>query len=160
MKPPPVFEVARLVSGETDRLRELVSLFGEAFEEPEIYLKSQPDDSYLAALLERSSFIAVVASVDEKIIGGLVAYELPKFEQARSELYIFDLAVSEPFRRSGVATSLIQEVTRIAEGMNAWVVYVQATDGDLPPISLYSKLGKHEKVHHFEIEVPWKHPDP
>jgi aminoglycoside 3-N-acetyltransferase I len=38
-------------------------------------------------------------------VGGLIAYELEKFERARSELYIYDLAVAEDHRRRGVATA-------------------------------------------------------
>ena len=37
------------------------------------------------------------------MIGGLVAYVLPKFEQARSEIYLYDLAVDAAHRQRGVA---------------------------------------------------------
>jgi aminoglycoside 3-N-acetyltransferase I len=42
----------------------------------------------------RSSFIAVVAFKGGDAVGGLAAYELKKFEQERSEIYIYDLAVA------------------------------------------------------------------
>ena len=35
----------------------------------------------------------------DEVVGGLAAYELRKFEQARSEFYLYDLAVSEAHRR-------------------------------------------------------------
>lgn len=48
------------------------------------------------------------------VVGGLVAYELAKFEQERSEVYIYDLAVLASHRRQGVATALIAELKSLA----------------------------------------------
>ncbi len=42
-----------------------------------------------------------VALNDGLVVGGLTAYVLDKFEQARKELYIYNLAVSEAHRRLG-----------------------------------------------------------
>ena len=42
------------------------------------------------------------------MVGALAAYELLKFEAERSEIYIYDLAVLEEFRRRGIATALIE----------------------------------------------------
>ena len=86
-----------------------------------------------------------------EVLGGLVAYELPKFEQARSEIYIYDLAVAEAHRRRGVATALIRRLQAIAAERGAWVIFVQADRGDDPAIALYSKLGTREDVLHFDI---------
>ncbi len=91
----------------------------------------------------------------ETIVGGLVAYELPKFEQSRSELYIYDLAVRESHRRQGVATALIEHLQTIARERGAWVIFVQADTGeeDAAAIALYEKLGEREEVLHFDIPV-------
>ena len=93
----------------------------------------------------------MAASCDGKVIGGLAAYVLPKFEQARSELYIYDLAVDEVHRRRGVATALIAELRRIAADRGVYVIFVQADHGDEPAIALYTKLGVREDVLHFDI---------
>jgi aminoglycoside 3-N-acetyltransferase I len=91
--------------------------------------------------------------MDDGVAGGLVAYELDKFERARREIYIYDLAVTERHRRRGIATALIQELTSIAERRGAYVVYVQADYGDDPAIALYDSLGVREEVLHFDIAV-------
>ena len=49
-----------------------------------------------------------------EVIGDLAAYELKKFEQERSELYIYDLAVAAPHRRYGVTTARISRLKLIA----------------------------------------------
>lgn len=84
------------------------------------------------------------------MVGGLVAYVLTKFEQARSEAYVYDLAVDERFRRQGIATALIREVQRVSKAKGAYVVFVQADYGDDPAVALYSKLGTREEVLHFD----------
>ena len=88
-----------------------------------------------------------------QVVGGLVAYELVKFEQERSEIYIYDLAVAAPHRRMGIATALIEATRRIARERNAHVVFVQADVDDQPAVELYNKLGRVENVLHFDIEV-------
>ena len=76
-----------------------------------------------------------------------------KIEQARSELYIYDLAVDEAHRRPGVATALIRALQAHARQCGAWVVYVQAEYEDPPAIALYQKLGTREEVLHFDLPV-------
>jgi len=77
---------------------------------------------------------------------------LPKFEQPRKEIYIYDLAVAEAHRRRGIATAMIEELRRIAAAIGAWVIFVQADYGDDPAVALYTKLGTREDVMHFDIE--------
>ena len=89
----------------------------------------------------------------EDVVGGLAAYELEKFEQARSEVYIYDLAVREDHRRRGVATGLIRALGRIAKERGAYVMFVQADPQDAPAIRLYESLGSREDVHHFDIST-------
>ena len=131
--------------------RSLLALFGAAFDDRKTYLSAQPDDDYLRRLLASDTFIAVATLDGMTVIGGLAAYVLPKFEQARSEIYIYDLAVHEQHRRKGVATSLIGELKRLAAERGAYVIYVKADYGDDPAIALYSKLGTREDVMHFDI---------
>lgn len=132
-------------------MRELLHCFGEAFDDPESYSSAQPDDRYLNELLSGEQFFALAAIVDDRVVGGLAGYELRKFEQSRSELYIYDLAVLEPYRRQGIASALIERAKAVARERGAWVLYVQADLGDEPAIALYSKLGSREDVLHFDI---------
>lgn len=131
----------------------LLTMFGEAFDDPATYGKNRPSPAYLDELLGGPSFIALAAVADGGVVGGLAAYELRKFEQPRSEVYIYDLAVAEAHRRQGIATALIRELGGIAKQRNAWVVYVQADLTDPPAIALYTKLGTREDVLHFDIPV-------
>ena len=151
----PGFSIKLLHSDDVALLENLLTVFGEAFGEPDTYGARRPSASYLARLLGNDSFFALVALVGGKVVGGLAAYELRKFEQERSEVYIYDLAVLEAHRRQGIATALIEELRAIAAARGAWVIFVQADTGieDEPAIALYTKLGAREEVLHFDISI-------
>ena len=128
-------------------------LFAEAFDDPESYAAHPPSDEYAAEQLARRDTILLVAETGGETVGALAGYVLHKFEQARSEIYIYDLAVAEAWRRRGVATALIQSLRGIARQAGAWVIYVQADTlpEDEPARALYDKLGTREEVLHFDI---------
>lgn len=151
--PSPAAALRRLKAGDVPLLRQLNALFGEVFAEAETYGGAPPTEAYLEALLAKEHVVVLVATAGEAVIGGLVAYELEKFERMRREIYIYDLAVDAGHRRRGVATALIGHLHGIAAERGAWVIYVQADHGDDPAIALYDKLGTREEVLHFDIAV-------
>jgi aminoglycoside 3-N-acetyltransferase I len=140
-----------LGAGDVLALRGMLEMFGLAFEDRQSYCANQPDDAYLAQLLSNPNFLALAAYSGSEVIGGLAGYVLPKFEQARSEFYIYDLAVAESHRRGGVATALIKELKLQACKRGVYVIFVQADYGDDPAVALYTKLGVREDVMHFDI---------
>jgi aminoglycoside 3-N-acetyltransferase I len=144
--------IAVLTPRDFPTLRRMLNLFGREFEDAPTYSTWQPDDLYLARLLGSDTFIAIAAMEGELVVGGLAGYVLPKFEQPRSEFYIYDLAVASTRRRQGIATAMIQELRRLAAARGICFIYVQADYGDEPAVALYTKLGKREDVMHFDIE--------
>jgi len=148
-------DIRQLGPGDLPQLHELLRVFGEAFDDVETYGARPPGDEYLRELLASPGCIVLVAMAGGAVAGGLVAYELRKFEQARSEIYIYDLAIAAPHRRQGLATALIRHLQSLAAGRGAWVIYVQADTGpdDAAAIALYTKLGTPERVLHFDIPV-------
>jgi aminoglycoside 3-N-acetyltransferase I len=149
------FTIRVLRSDDVVLMEGMSAMFGQAFNEPETYVgAARPREAYLRRLLGGDSFIAVAALQRGEVVGGLAAYELRKFEQERSEIYIYDLAVSAAHRRRGIATALIQQLKVIAAARGAYVIYVQADLEDSPAIALYTMLGTREDVLHFDIPVP------
>ncbi len=146
-----LFDILRLTPADVDVARQMNAMFAQAFEDMGNYAHAPPDDAYLRGLLAQPGTIALVAVGDDAVIGALTAYTLSKFEQARSEVYIYDLAVAADWRRRGVATALIAAVQAAARANGAWAVFVQADYGDEPAIALYTKLGTREDVMHFDL---------
>jgi aminoglycoside 3-N-acetyltransferase I len=140
-----------LEAADLDAFRRMLDMFGGAFEDEQTYCARQPDDAYLARLLSNPDFLAIAAFSQSELVGGLAGYVLPKFEQARSEFYLYDLAVAAAHRRRGVATALIEELKRQARQRGVYVIFVQADYGDDAAVALYSKLGAREDVMHFDI---------
>lgn len=133
--------------------KKLNEVFAEAFEDPETHLTKKPTDQYLEKLLSKNHFIAIAAFSGEKVVGGLVAYVLEKYEQERSEIYIYDLAVDLNYRRQGIARQLIIELKGIAKVLGSWVIFVQADRVDTPAVKLYQSMGSQEEPFHFDIAV-------
>lgn len=146
--------IQRLTSRELALMQALLAFFGEVFDDVDTYTGNSSGEAYLRQLLDSDSFITLVALKASEVVGGLAAYELKKFEQERSEIYIYDLAVAAGHRREGIATALIRALGGIAEARRAHAILVQADPGDEPAIALYTKLGVRENVLHFDISVP------
>ena len=147
------FSVLTLGPKDLPLMRSVLSMFGAAFHEVETYSKAQPTSHYLEDLLGSDTFIAIAAVQDDQVVGGIAAYFLPKFEQERSEIYIYDLAVAEKHRRRGIATAMIAELQHIGSLRGAYVIFVQADRGDRAAVALYTKLGIREDVLHFDIPI-------
>lgn len=149
------YRINRITRNDVGQMNALLKTFGEVFNEMDTYMGNPPTTDYMQRLLGSDTFIALAASKDGQVVGGLAAYELRKFEQERSEIYIYDLAVSAEHRRKGIATALIQELQAIGADRGAYVIFVQADTGpeDEAAIALYSKLGIRENVLHFDIPV-------
>jgi aminoglycoside 3-N-acetyltransferase I len=153
--------IRRLQPHDLGLMHALLDLFGEVFDEKATYGSARPSTGYQRRLLGDAGFVALTMLRGSEVVGGLVAYELRKFEQERSELYVYDLAVAGPYRRMGIATALIEHLKGIAAARGAYVIFVQADRDDAAAIALYSKLGAREDVLHFDIAVaPSPAPEP
>jgi aminoglycoside 3-N-acetyltransferase I len=145
----------QLTSDDIALMEDLLTMFGEAFDDMESYTRHRPSAAYLRRLLGGDSCVVLTAVKGGVVVGGIAAYELRKFEQERSEMYIYDLAVAKAHRREGTATALIEGLKKVAAARGAYVMFVQADTGveDEPAIALYTKLGVREDVLHFDIPV-------
>ena len=136
-------------------MRAMLTMFGEAFEERSTYTQAQPEDSYFRELLSSGAFIAIAALSGARVVGGLAAYVLPKFEQARTEIYIYDLAVEADRRRQGIATAMIEELKkRLAPGppTSSMCKQIKVTKRQ----SLCTRNWESEKMSFISISPPLK----
>ena len=128
-------------------------IFADAFDEERTFFTAPPSDAYFEKLLSNAHFVMLSARINGIPVGALAAYELVKYEQERSEFYIYDLAVAEPFRRQGVARTMIEALKPIARSAGAWVIFVQADREDEPAVALYRSMGVEEEPLHFDIPL-------
>ena len=145
------YTLRQLGTEDVEVIKQLLEVFAEAFGDMTAYQSAVPSDEYLRSLLAKPGFIVLVALTNDRVVGGLAAYVLEKFEQERREIYIYDLAVQEQHRRKGLARGLINELRHIARKRGVYVIYVQADKIDDAAIKLYQSLGTKEDVFHFDI---------
>lgn len=146
----------RLGAEDVASLKQLRVVFAEAFAEQAHWNTNPPPDSYSVELLRDTNYIALVAlNHDERVVGGLVAYVLPKIDQPYPELYLYDLAVDQAYRRQGIATQLIETLKGIGKELKATVIFVQADNVDHGAVALYEKLcdSKETDITHFDIQI-------
>jgi aminoglycoside 3-N-acetyltransferase I len=133
-------------------MRRVQELFSDASEDPAHYASNLPEDDYLASLPASPGFVCLAAPRRGRVIGAAAACVLPKFEQARSELYLYDLAVHAAHRRQGVATALIGALQHLASQRDIVEVYVQADADDDAAVALYTRLGRGAPVLQFDFD--------
>ena len=118
---------------------------------------SSASDEYVRQLLSKADLHVIVATASEKVVGGLVAYELPMFKEETSEMYLFELGVNEDFRRRGIASALIDSLKEVSAKKKIDIMYVGAWADNLPAVELYKKTGGNgREVMEFTYELDQK----
>lgn len=146
--------ITQLTKQDVPKLQKLNELFGAVFEDADNYQSRLPRAEYLADFLAQWQNIVLVAEQDGQIVGGLVAYCLTKFEQERKEVYLYDLAVSADHQRHGIGKLLMNELRTVAKSLGAYIVFVQADEGD-EAVAFYESLQPVEnlKTRNFDFDI-------
>src|SRR5689334_24045319 len=87
---PEKLEVRQLIPADLSSFIVLIHLFNKVFEED---ASAIGNETTLLKLLRDKGFIAVVAFYENEPVGGLTAYELPRYYSENSEIFLYDLAV-------------------------------------------------------------------
>lgn len=133
-----VVEYKKLQSGDDSKFSELVLLFNKEFESPTLnYVNSEN----IRKLLNNPNFVCFVAYIDNKIVGGLTAFELEMYDREGSSMYLYDLAVSKEYQRNGIGSRLVYEIIGFCKSKAIKDLFVQADDVDQHAIEFYKKVG-------------------
>lgn len=112
------------------------------------------DDDYLARLLSNEGFMCFAAIMNETVIGGLTAYELPMYHAAYSECYVYDVGVKPEYQRMGAGRQLIAELKAYCGMRNIKTMFVEAQMADNDAIEFYRSTGASEEgVVHFNYDI-------
>jgi aminoglycoside 3-N-acetyltransferase I len=95
-----------------------------------------------------------VALKEKQVVGGITGYELPMYLKEEKEMYLYDLAVDENYRRQGIASSLIEELKRYSKENNIKTIFVEAEEEDTGAVNFYKSLKAEElRAQHFNILI-------
>ncbi len=96
---------------------------------------------YLKNLLARDDFHVVAAFAKDEIIGGLTAYELPKYKSEKVEMFLYELVVEKSHRRKGVATKLLKFINKICAEKGISEMFLATEIDNESARNLYEKTG-------------------
>jgi len=141
------FEIKQLGKEDLAMFKSLVSMFNTVFEEEDPTIGS---DANSLKLLGSPSFIALAAVSENKVLGGLTAYELPIVYSDMSEILLYDMAVQSEYQRMGIGKGLIQSLKEYCLKHGIKEFFVMAHEEDQHAIEFYYATGgKSEKVVNF-----------
>jgi aminoglycoside 3-N-acetyltransferase I len=96
---------------------------------------------YAHGFLADPRHFVIIAEIGGDPVGYLLAYRLERIDRPSAKMFIYEIDVSEPHRRKGIGTSLInaiREVVRRDELMNAFVITNYANEG---AVAFYKSTG-------------------
>lgn len=144
-------EIKQLKPGDIGHFEALINVFEEVFGMDHFLL---PDQEYLEDLLQREGFMVYVAVFDGQVVGGLTAYILPSYYFQSSEVYIYDLAVSQPFQRKGTGRKLIDTIKADCRAAGLRELFIQVDPTDQHAVDFYLATGgKAEEAIHFSYPL-------
>lgn len=108
-----------------------------------------PQKAYLNKLLTKDDFHIYVAIQDQKVVGGLTAYELPMFDTEINEIFLYEIGVSENYRRQGIAKALIQQLVEYCQQNNIEVIFLGTELENDAAKQLYLSTGGAMEI------IPW-----
>lgn len=126
-------EIRKLKPNEIELAKELILMFG--FDDKN---SSLPSDAYVAEMLLRQDFHVIVALENEKLIGGLTAYEMKMFKRETTEMFLYEIEVAEDYRKKGIGKALIEFLKRICTGKGIVEMFVGTEKDNTAARHLYS----------------------
>jgi aminoglycoside 3-N-acetyltransferase I len=148
------YEIKKFGPDDISLAQETFLLFKKVFDGIDITSKELPDEPYLKHLLATPTFHMWGAMADNKIVGGLTAYEFEMYLKKEKEAYLYDLAVDEKYRRQGIARALVDAAKQYAKEHGVSTLLVEAQEEDVGAVEFYHSLNAEmQKVVHFNINT-------
>lgn len=131
-------EIKKLDSSDVHLAEELILMFG--FSEGsrhQIYSSTE----YVRKMLAKDDFHVIVALENDKLVGGLTAYEMMMFKRETTEMFLYEIEVAEDFQRKGIGKALIEFLKKICEEKGIVEIFVGTEDDNFAARKLYSSTG-------------------
>ncbi len=142
-------EIRRIGLGDLSVFIDLVGVFQKAFTAP---VEGVAHSSYLNELLDREGMVIIIVVLEGRVVGGLTAHEMPRWDRPSTELYIYDIGILPEFQRRGLGRKLMEFLQVYARNRGIRDYFVEANLEDRGAISFYRAIGgSTEPVVHFNF---------
>jgi aminoglycoside 3-N-acetyltransferase I len=139
--------IRRLTKSDGAIFQQQIQLFGEVFDEENPGATSA---AYLETLLENPAFIAFAILQEQEVWGGATAYILPLYQQAKTEVFLYDIAIHPDYQRQGLGAKLLSSLIAHCRQEGLGEVFVATHEEDAGALDFYRATGgREEKVRHF-----------
>lgn len=128
-------EIYKLSHKETGHFIDLIEIFKQVFEDD----RPVPPSQYLNNLLHNQNFMVFVATVNNKVVGGLTIYVLHQYYCTKPIAYIYDVAVKPEFQGKSIGKALISEACNYCKENGFDEAYVEAESNDVDAVNFYRK---------------------
>lgn len=141
-------EISKINSTNIDDFIDLIKLFKDVFESDNSTI---PESKHLQKLLDDFDFIAFVAKANKKVVGGLTAYVLHRYDSEKPSAYIYDIAVTTHLQRKGIGKLLIVSLKDYCLKNGFVEMFVQAETDDHQAVNFYktTPISSEMKATHF-----------
>ncbi len=99
----------------------------------------------LAQYFKEANHIMVVARSDERVIGQVLGV-IGRHPDKPTELYIDDMAVSEPFQRKGIATKMLKKVFAVGASIGCKEIWVATEPDNEAAKACYNSLNLSSRI--------------
>lgn len=130
------FEIKKLEPNEIGLAHELILLFG--FEGGN---RALPSAEYTAEMMARNDFHVIVALENNRLIGGLTAYEMKMFKRETTEMFLYEIEVEAFHRQQGVGKALIEFLKQICREKGIVEMFVGTEKDNSAARALYAATG-------------------
>ena len=124
----------QLVTTNINDFKGLLDVFEEVFQWVDY---RYPTDEKLHHLLKNTNFLAVVAKIENQVVGGLTAYILDSYEVEKPSLYLHDLGVKACFQNQGIGNNYLMAYAKQNDFQDIFVGTEQDDNEDA--IAFYRK---------------------
>ena len=125
------YRIRRLGSADADEAERAVRTFKST---------SRPA-SALRTFLGNIANYVLVAEVGGDAVGFLLAYRLERADRESSQMFVYEIGVSEAWRRRGLASALLGEIVALARAEAMFEVFVLTSRDNLAARGLYASTG-------------------
>ena len=124
-------KIRRLDSRDVARAAEVVRVFKG----------SSRSAGSLEAFLRNPANYLLVAEAEGDAAGFLMAYRLERADRDAGQMFVYEIDVAAPWRRQGLATALLQEITALAREEGMFEAFVLTSRSNEAARKLYTRTG-------------------